>query len=110
MACRDALKNKNRAVHPMDGAAEPVRIKSENLAIPERLFFGVDSKTPAYERLQNNLTLLEWVIKNKTYPNFWARTITGENALTKDEVKLLHSQGCKVATVYSSFDEKETEE
>lgn len=70
MACRDAFENKNQTINMMNGAAEPLEIKSDEIVIPDRLLFGVDSKTPAYERLQNNLTLSEWVIKNKTYPNF----------------------------------------
>lgn len=78
----------------------------------ERLFFGVDSKVPANRVLQNNLTLFEWARRNKTYPAFWARNISGKDCLTKDEIDFLYDKACKVAAVYCNDDRdsKDTEE
>ena len=56
-----------------------------------RLLFGVDSKIQANDLLQNNIDQFEWVVRNKIYPNFYGRYLTGENCLTKDEIKFLAS-------------------
>ena len=75
-----------------------------------RLLFGVDSKVPSNDILQNNLTEFEWVTRNKIYPNFWGRNITGKDCLTKEEIKFLHTMGCKIAATYSDSKPKDTEE
>ena len=74
------------------------------------LLFGVDSSIQANDLLQNNISMFEWVIRNKVHPNFWGRNLLGENALTKDEIEFIHSKGCKVAAVYNDSGEKKTEE
>lgn len=56
------------------------------------LRFGVNSKTPVDTLLQNNLTEFEWAARNKLYPNFWGRYLSGENALTMEEIEFLHDQ------------------
>ena len=73
------------------------------------LVFGVDSRFSAEDILQNNITMFEWVSRNKLRPNFWIRNIAGENALTKQKIKFLHKKGCKIGLLYSSADAKETE-
>lgn len=74
------------------------------------LLFGVDSVIQADDILQNNISEFEWVKRNKSYPNFWGRNLTGKNCLTKEEIKFLHSKGCKIAATYSNSDPKVTEE
>ena len=76
----------------------------------ERLLFGVDSHTPSNDILQNNLTEFEWAVRNKVYPNFWGRNLTGENALTKEEIDFLHGMGCKIAAIHTDGEPKQTEE
>lgn len=108
MACRNAYKNAriNKTI------AKP----RQHISMPEvkenvnRLLFGVDSRFLSSILLQNNLDMYEWVLRNKTYPNFWGRNINGENALSKEEVKYIHGYACKVAPYYISKNEKETEE
>ena len=94
MACRNAYKTKN-IIEEVDVAetsiSEPVVAKSVT-----RLLFGVDSKIQANDLLQNNIEEFEWVVRNKIYPNFYGRYLTGENCLTKDEIKFLHRKGCKI--------------
>jgi hypothetical protein len=108
MACRNAYKTKN-IIEEADVAqasiSEPVVAKSVN-----RLLFGVDSKIQANDLLQNNIEEFEWVVRNKIYPNFYGRYLTGENCLTKDEIKFLHRKGCKIAAIYADNGEKRTEE
>lgn len=87
---------------------------SENAAAEAQpatpLRFGVNSKTPADTLLQNNLTEFEWAARNKLYPNFWGRYLSGENALTKEEIEFLHDKGCKIAALYRTDNSKSTEE
>lgn len=108
MACRNAYKTKN-IIEEVDVAetsiSEPVVAKSVT-----RLLFGVDSKIQANDLLQNNIEEFEWVVRNKIYPNFYGRYLTGENCLTKDEIKFLHRKGCKIAAIYADSGEKRTEE
>ena len=76
----------------------------------DRLLFGVDSKIPSNDILQNNLTEFEWVERNKLYPVFWGRNIVGENSLTKEEIDFLHLKGCKIAAIYATTNAKKSEE
>ena len=76
----------------------------------DRLLFGVDSAIFSGDLLQNNIDHFEWVVRNKVYPNFWGRNITGENCLTKEEIKFLHNKGCKIAAIFNVIGTKDTEE
>lgn len=108
MACRDAYKAKNAK-----GAQGANRASTSRPAVAEhvaRLLFGVDSKIQANDLLQNNITEFEWVVRNKIYPNFYGRYLTGENCLTRDEIKFLHSKGCKIAAIHNDAESKETEQ
>ena len=107
MACRNAYRTRTimygeKKILPQ--ISEPVVAQKTS-----RLFFGVDSETQSVDLLQNNIKLFDWVIKNKIHPNFFGRNITGENSLTKEEVKFLHSKGTKIALIYSDSGEKKTE-
>ena len=108
MACRNAYKTQN-IIEEVDVAetsiSEPIVAKSVT-----RLLFGVDSKIQANDLLQNNIEEFEWVVRNKIYPNFYGRYLTGDNCLTKDEIKFLHRKGCKIAAIYADNGEKRTEE
>lgn len=74
------------------------------------LLFGVDSSIQANDLLQNNISMFEWVKRNKSYPDFWGRNLTGENCLTKEEIVFLHGKGCKIAPMYSNSNSKITED
>ena len=108
MACRNAYKTKTINIEPKEvqnSITEPVVAKHV-----DRLLFGVDSKIQANDLLQNNIEEFEWVVRNKIYPNFYGRYLTGENCLTKDEIKFLHLKGCKIAAIYAYDGAKQTEE
>ena len=107
MACRNAYKTRTimhgeKKHQPQ--ISEPIVDKNVS-----RLYFGVDSEIQSNDLLQNNIDMFEWVIRNKIHPNFYGRNIMGENALTKDEVKFIHSNGTKIAVIYSDPHEKVTE-
>lgn len=109
MACKDALKKRANALNAADAARLTRRSPRKN-TIWEQLLFGVDSETPAYDMLQNNLTVFEWVDRNKVSPSFWGRYLTGENCLTSAEITFIHSMGCKIAALCRAEGEKMTEE
>ncbi len=69
-------------------------------AAEDSLIFGADSSAPADTVLQNNLTLLEWVERNKQHPDFFGRSINKGGALTEKELDYLHANGCRIALIY----------
>ena len=105
MACRNAYRTIG-----MDSD-----ITKDLISVPvvektvKRLLFGVDSKIQANDLLQNNIDEFEWVVRNKIYPDFYGRYLTGENCLTNEEIKYLHIKGCKIAAIYCSDETKKTE-
>lgn len=108
MACRNAYKTQK-----MNEEAPIVETSISDSTVAKtvnRLLFGVDSNHPTSDLLQNNIDHFEWIVRNKIYPNFCARYLTGENALTKDEIKFLHNKACKIASIYSDNSAKQTEE
>ena len=110
MACKGAKKTTAVEMTAQDNEIRDVSLELSTDQQTKKLLFGVDSQTPSHDILQNNLTEFEWAVRNKVYPNFWGRNLTGENALTKEEIDFLHSKGCKIAAVYSDSGEKQTEE
>ena len=101
---------KNGEAYSLKSDESSIQKIPEEKNAPERLLFGVDSKIPAYDLLQNNIDLFEWVKRNKVYPNFWGRNINGDNCLTRQEIDFLHGHACKVMPTCESFEAKETEE
>ena len=108
MACKNALKIKN--INNMADNVQPATTEKKVVSKIDRLLFGVDSRIPADDLLQNNINEFEWVVRNKLYPNFWGRNIVGENCLTKKEIDFLHDKGCKIDAIYSDAGEKKTAE
>ena len=101
-----AAKTRNRREILMENTITNQEVIFNN----KRLFFGVDSNNSADTLLQNNLTLFEWVTRNKPNPDFWCRNIEGDNSLTKKEISYIRNIGCKIVPFYASDDEKITEE
>ena len=109
MACKGAKHAKALAEASRVVAVQPKTKTAEEAVSVERLLFGVDSEIQANDILQNNISMFEWVIRNKVHPNFWGRNLLGVNALTKDEIDFIHSKGCKIAAVYNGSGDKQTE-
>ena len=108
MACRKA---RNVMAMPITKEAEVVQPTKKEEAIKyERLLFGVETSVSADTVLQNNLTLFDWVTRNKMYPNFWGRKITGENSLTEKEAAFIRSKGCRIAMLFEGEKETKTEQ
>ncbi len=105
MACKGATKKRTVIVTASNNSSENIEATKRT-----KILFGVDSKIQTDDLLQNNITEFEWVVRNKLYPKFWGRNLTGENCLTKEEIDFIHQKGCKIAAIYNHFGEKRTEE
>lgn len=121
MACRDTFNMNIGAQYaePEPDATENPEVKKElsetrdtfMMPLTGMPLFGVDSSQKANTVLQHNLTMLEWVTKNKLPPNFWGRNINGENSLDKEEIEYLHDTGgCKIAPLYQTEEQMLTEQ
>ncbi len=110
MACKGAQEKQTASIAAESFVEEAVSAETVQQVKEERLLFGVDSKTQVNTKLQNNLTMFEWAVRNKIYPNFWGRNLVGANALTREEIDFLHGMGCKIAAIYTEPGEKLTEE
>ena len=106
MACRNAYTMMTTNTEKAENKIQPVTAEKT----VTRLLFGIDTKIETDDLLQNNITQFEWAVRNKIYPNFVGRNIVGENSLNKEEIKFLHSKGCKIAAIYTDDGEKQTEE
>lgn len=109
MACRNRYSRRSTMLHPIEEMSLVIKEPTAKLSV-NRLLFGVDSAVQADILLQNNLEQFEWVVRNKIYPNFYGRYLTGDNSLTTEEIQFLHKKGCKIALICADEGEKKTEE
>lgn len=105
MACKGATKKQTVIVTASNNSSENIEATKRT-----KILFGVDSEIQTDDLLQNNITEFEWVVRNKLYPNFWGRNLTGENCLTKEEIEFIRQKGCRIAAIYNHSEEKQTEE
>lgn len=105
MACKNTYNKADTEV-----SMETTEMSSAVAEQVDRLLFGVESETAANTLLQNNLDLFEWVVRNKIYPNFFGRYITGENSLTEQEIAYLHEKGCKIAVLCAADNVPQSDE
>ena len=68
--------------------------------------FGINSDYSANKRLTNGYTLYDWEVRQYGFPSFWLRTLSGENAITDEEIMFLHSRECKIGVVIRHFNER----
>lgn len=69
------------------------------------LIYGTKTKMPANTRLTNGYTLYDWVMRMGYFPSFWGRDISGEKAITNEEMQFLKERNCKIAFFVSDFSE-----
>lgn len=114
MACRHARRRMLEQENKLANEIEPKiseKLGLKNYCTPlDLVYFGVDSKHKSTSILQNNLTLFEWVERNKELPCYWGRNIVGENSLTLDEIDFLHENACEIVPIYIDLGNKESEE
>ena len=56
-----------------------------------KTIFGVNSATPINKKLKNGYTMYDWVKRQKCFPAFCMRTISGEDKITAEEIEFLKS-------------------
>ena len=105
MACKGATKKQTVIVTASNDSSENIEATKRT-----KILFGVDSEIQTNDLLQNNITEFEWAVRNKIYPTFWGRNLTGENCLTKEEIEFIRQKGCRIAAIYNDLGEKQTEE
>jgi len=70
-----------------------------------KTIYGVLSTTPANKRLKNGYTMYNWVMRQKGFPAFWGRDLSGEDAITQEEIDFLRQKDCKIALVLRDLTE-----
>ena len=69
------------------------------------MIFGADSVQPANSPLSNGYDLFSWVMRKRSFPSFWARRFTGEQAMTEEEIEFLRNKNCRIALVFDDLTE-----
>lgn len=67
--------------------------------------FGVSSTTPINKKLKNGYTMYGWVKRQKCFPAFCIRTLSGEEKITTEEIEFLRSKDCKIGLVIRNLTE-----
>jgi len=70
-----------------------------------KTIFGVKSATPIHKKLKNGYTMYDWVMRQRCFPAFCMRTVSGENKLSADEIDFLKRKDCKIGLVISDLTE-----
>ena len=70
-----------------------------------KTIFGVSSATPINKKLKNGYTMYDWVKRQKCFPAFCMRTLSGENKITTEEIEFLKSKDCKIGLVIRDLTE-----
>lgn len=70
------------------------------------IIYGVNSVISANQKLKNGYTMFDWVMRQRCFPEFWGRTLIGENPITKDEIRFLRDRDCKIALMINDLNEK----
>ena len=70
-----------------------------------KTIFGVSSATPINKKLKNGYTMYDWVKRQKCFPAFCMRTLSGENKITTEEIEFLKARDCKIGLVIRNLTE-----
>ncbi len=70
-----------------------------------KTIFGVSSATPINKKLKNGYTMYDWVKRQKGFPSFCMRTLSGEDRITAEEIAFLKAKDCKIGLVIRDLTE-----
>lgn len=70
-----------------------------------KTIFGVSSVTPINKKLKNGYTMYDWVMRQKGFPAFCMRTLSGEYNITAEEIEFLKAKECKIGLVMRDLTE-----
>ena len=57
--------------------------------------FGVWSLAATNTKLKNGYYLFDWIMRQRCFPAFWGRPISGPDKITTDEMAFLKEKDCK---------------
>ena len=67
--------------------------------------FGVYSATPLNKKLKNGYTMHDWVMRQNGYPAFCLRSLTGDHAITVEEIDFLRQKDCRIGLIIRDLTE-----
>lgn len=70
-----------------------------------KTIFGVSSATPINKKLKNGYTMYDWVKRQRCFPAFCMRTLSGKDKITAEEIEFLKSKDCKIGLVIRDLTE-----
>ena len=70
-----------------------------------KTIFGVSSATPINKKLKNGYTMYDWVKRQKFFPDFCMRAISGDGKLTAKEIEFLKEKNCKIGLIFNDLTE-----
>ena len=72
-----------------------------------KTIYGVKMNTSINSKLKNGYTMYDWVMRQKCFPSFCMRTLTGDSKITAEEIGFLKNKGCKIGLVLNDLTEAE---
>ncbi len=69
--------------------------------------FGVWSLAATNTKLKNGYYLFDWIMRQRCFPAFWGRPISGPDKITTDEMAFLKEKDCKTMLIFNDFSEAE---
>ena len=70
-----------------------------------KMKFGVNSATPINKKLKNGYTMYDWVMRQKGFPAFCMRTLSGADKITAEEIAFFKDKDCKIGLVIRDLTE-----
>lgn len=70
-----------------------------------KTIMGVHSLEALNHKLKNGYTMHDWVKRQRGYPHFCLRALTGEDELTETEAAFLHDRKCKIGLLLCDLTE-----
>jgi len=69
------------------------------------MLYGVNSTKSAITKLLDGQDLFTVVMRQKGFPAFWGRSLSGVDRITKEEKEYLESKNCKVVLIFDELTE-----
>lgn len=70
-----------------------------------KTIFGVSSTKPINKKLKNGYMMYDWVKRQNAFPAFCLRSLSGDDAITREEIAFLRQKDCKIGLVLRNLTE-----
>jgi len=64
---------------------------------------GITTIYSINKKLKNGYTTYDWVKRQKCFPAFCMRTLSGENKITAEKIEFLKAKDCKIGLVIRGY-------